>query len=204
MAIQKKSLLLSLFVLLFANAKAQTNEYHLSSPAKNIAVTVSAGKKISYTVSYKGKIVLLPSEIALGLNDGKVLGEKNTVTKTEQRSVNKDVKPLYGMAQVYKDLFNELTISFNNNYQLIFRAYNNGVAYRFVTSIPGTIQVKEENINYRFASDVEGFIQTTNSYQFSYEAEFLKRNISSLTKKNVRRYAVAGGKQRDKNCAYRG
>ena len=185
MSIQKTSLLLSLFVLVLANAKAQENEYQLSSPAKNIAITVSAGNNISYTVSYKGKSVLLPSEIALVLNDGKVLGEKNGVDKTEQRSVNKEVKPLYGMAKVYKDLFNELTISFSNNYQLIFRAYNNGVAYRFVTSIPGTIQVKEENINYRFASDLEGFIQTTNSYQFSYEAEYLKRNISTLTKKTL-------------------
>lgn len=185
MSLQKTSILCLLSLLLVANAKAQTNEYQLSSPAKNIAVTVSAGNKISYTVSYKGKTVLLPSEIALALNDGKVLGKKNTVTKTEQRSVNKEVKPLYGMAQVYKDVFNELTISFSNNYQLIFRAYNNGVAYRFVTSIPGTIQVKEENINYHFASDVEGWIQTTNSYQFSYEAEYLKRNISTLTKKTL-------------------
>jgi alpha-glucosidase len=51
--------------------------------------------------------------------------------------------------------------------------------------MPGKIQVKEEQINYRFADDVEGWIQTTQSYQFSYEAEYLKRKVSTLTKKTL-------------------
>ena len=183
--IQKTSLLCLLSLALFINATSQTNTYNLTSPDKKIAVTVSANDKVNYAVAFNGKSVLLPSDISMVLNDRKVLGTKSTITKTEKRSVNKNVKPLYGMAQVYKDLFNELTITFNGNYQLVFRAYNNGVAYRFVTSLPGRIQVKEENINYRFANDVDGWIQTTNSYQFSYEAEFLKRKISSLTKKTM-------------------
>jgi hypothetical protein len=44
------------------------------------------------------------------LGDGKVLGAHAKVSRTSTRSVNEQVKPLYGTNTTLQDHFNELTI----------------------------------------------------------------------------------------------
>lgn len=171
------------YVLLFAtstSAYAKPTVLILTSPDKNITVSINADKRITYGVNYEGKTVLLPSQLSLTLGDGKVLGVNSKVDKVAKRSVNQSIKPVYGMATAYNEVFNEMTISFKNNFKLIFRVFNNGVAYRFATALPGKIQVKEEQINYRFEQDINAWLQLTKSFNFSYEADFVQNKISSI------------------------
>ncbi len=172
-------------MLLLCVSEVRGQSYQLSSPDNRISVQLHATPDLSYSVMVNDIVVLLPSKMSLSLVDGTLLGINNEKPKASKRSVNETVKPLYGRAEVYTNVFNELTLQFNVNYQLIFRAYNNGVAYRFVTSLPGKIKVKEEQINYQFAEDISGWLQTTPTYDFSYEAEFFNKKISTLTPKNM-------------------
>ncbi len=167
-----------------ANAKKEKT-YNLSSPDKNIAVHIKVDNAITYGVSFKGRTVLLPSPLSLTLSDDKVLGINNRVARITKRSVDQKVVPLYGMAASYEDLYNEISIGFKDDFQVIFRVFNNGVAYRFVTSIPEKIKIKEEQINYCFGSDIDAWLQLTNSFNFSYEAEFLPNKISSIPEKSM-------------------
>lgn len=172
--------LLLLLAVLFGHAQAQKITHSLLSPDKAISVTINSGEKVSYEVNYKGKKILLPSEISMQIYDGKVLGEGSRVVKTSQRSVNENVRPLYGMATVYKNEFNELTLRFGNDYGLIFRVYNYGVAYRFVTSLPGRIKIKNEGINYKFDTDITAWVQPKKTALFGYEELFSNQPISSI------------------------
>ncbi len=180
-----KVVLAIFFIPVAMQASAQVPAYDITSPDKNISVHIKTGGSITYTVSFKGKKILLPSAISLSLSNGTVLGTNTKVIKTIAATVNQSIKPLYGRAAVYKEAYNELSILFKNNFRLIFRVFDNGVAYRFVTSFPGKIKIKEEEINYQFANDIEGWLQKTNSFQFSYEAEFKLSHISSLTGKSM-------------------
>ncbi|TCD28341.1 glycoside hydrolase family 97 protein [Pedobacter psychrodurus] len=166
-------------------AKAQTKLYQLLSPDTKIALNISAGATLTYSVNYNKKQVLLPSKLSVSLGDGKILGVNNKVEKILKRSVEQDIKPQYGMAANYKDVYNEIAIKFKGNYEVIFRVFNNGVAYRFKTALPGRIKVNEEQINYQLTADAEAWIQTTNSFQFSYEEQFFKKKISSLIGKPI-------------------
>ena len=185
MKIRKTLFIGFLLIALACSVNAKERTYNLSSPDKNIVVDIKVDNVISYSVNFKGKAVLLPSQLSLTLNDDKVLGTNNKVVKIAQRSVDKKVAPLYGMAASYDDLYNEISIGFRDNFQVIFRVFNNGVAYRFVTSIPGKIKIKEEQINYCFGSDIDAWLQFTNSFNFSYEAEFLPNKISSIPEKSM-------------------
>ncbi len=162
------------------SAASPSNSYTLTSPDKRISVKIEAGKIITYAVDFDGRNILQPSPLSLGLNDGKILGENNTVVRTSVKSINRNVKPLYGMATFYKDEYNELAIDLRDKFQVFFRAYNNGVAYRFVTDLPGKIKIKEEQINYRFNDDVTAWIQPTRSFLFSYEEKFASKKISTI------------------------
>ncbi|MBC7888436.1 MAG: glycoside hydrolase family 97 protein [Ferruginibacter sp.] len=164
----------------FFAAGAQADDYKLMSPDKNIAVEIKTGISITYAVSFKGKTVLLPGALSLTLGDGKQLGVNNTVVNASRRSVQQNIRPLYGMAAQYKDVYNELSIHLKENFSVIFRVYNNGVAYRFVTSLPGKIKIKEEQVNYHFEEDIDAWVQATKSFQFGYEAEYLHKKISTI------------------------
>ena len=129
----KKNLLLLLFCGLFATMSAQTET--LTSPDGKLMVKIDGSSgQLRYSVYTADNPVpfLEPSVIGLEMDDCSVLGRNPKVTKKERKSVNQEVNtPFYRKSKI-KDQYNELKISFKGNYQVIFRAYNSGVAYRFI------------------------------------------------------------------------
>ncbi|MDR0728985.1 MAG: glycoside hydrolase family 97 protein [Prevotellaceae bacterium] len=151
--------LTSLLCISVSLLQAQNNKiYRLSSPDGRIAVAVAVGQMISYTVVHDGDTLLAPSGVSMTLADGSTFGIAPKVQRASTRSVN-DVIP----ARVYKkiavpDVYNELTLKCRGDYQLLFRAYDDGVAYRFVSTAAKPFQVAAEQAEFNFAADVPAFI----------------------------------------------
>ncbi|HQH41600.1 MAG TPA: glycoside hydrolase family 97 N-terminal domain-containing protein, partial [Bacteroidales bacterium] len=178
----KKTMSLLTILLTCSPLLAQKN-VTISSPDKKIVVNVTTGNKLLYSISYQGKILLDPSPISLTLSDGKVLGQNIKLAKSPSvRSVNSQVKPLYGMAEVYPDVYNELLMDFTGGYSVVFRVYDKGVAYRLVTSFPGTIQVKNEEAVWNFPEKYQGYFHRVNGFETSFEEHYLHDAISVLDK----------------------
>lgn len=53
---------------------------------------------------------------------------------------------------------NELELRLNNGFSLLMRAYNDGMAYRFVAGRKGEMTVVEERAEFNFADDFEAYI----------------------------------------------
>lgn len=177
----KKCLLFLIFFssLLFTAAAAD-KKIQLSSPDKNIQVTIVAGSSISYQISYKNTALTLFNQLSMTLADGKELGINSSFKKSTISSVNKEVRPLFGMAAVYNDNYNQAVLEFKNNFRVEFRVYNSGVAYRFVTAIPGKIKVKDEHAEYLFDEDVPSSIMKVKSFLNSYEEHYIDGPISGM------------------------
>lgn len=145
-----KSLLLAVLSFVFAgNAFAQ--QYDVKSPDGLLKININVGTKIEYQVSHNNTALINTSEIAVALNTGITLGNGGEVSGTATRAVNDVITPLYGKNTTLTDNFNELTINFTQNYSLIVRAYNEGVAWRFVTALGGDVIVDSETANFNFA-----------------------------------------------------
>lgn len=157
-------------------AQAQT----LSSPNGTVTLTVNAGPQLRYDVQFKGRDVAKANAISLTLADGKVLGNNGKVAKRSQRSVNQTVKPPYGMAASYPDRFNELTIEFRENFSVIFRVYDSGVAYRFATRFPSNIKVKAEQAEFNFSNATHAWMQSGKGFKNYYEDRYQHREFSTL------------------------
>lgn len=171
----KKIYFVSVFLLLFGSA----NAFQVTSPNKNILVTITTGKTTTYKVSFKGKEVIQESMLSMTLGNGKVLGQNTGASKHTQRSVDKIVKPIFGMANTYRDNFNEFSLILND-YAIVFKVFDNGVAYRFETIMKGKIIVKDEQISYKFPTDVNGSLQKVAGFQTSYEDHYKDTAISYL------------------------
>ena len=105
------ALTMSLFAIVsFAAAKQQT----LLSPDGTVAVTVTTGDGIRYSVAVDGKQVLAPSTISMTLENGTVYGGGATVRKTLKSSVNRTVKAQAYRKDLVKDSFNQLELFFKD------------------------------------------------------------------------------------------
>lgn len=138
-------------------------QYTLQSPDANITVTIDADDELTYSVMHGSTQVLAPSAIAMSLDNGKVLGENPKVISTKTNSVNEVIKANFYKKAEIVDNYNELSITFQGRYKVIFRAYDDGVAYRFVTYFPGTITIESETADFNFDADYTALVPYVNA-----------------------------------------
>ncbi|HEX3006153.1 MAG TPA: glycoside hydrolase family 97 protein, partial [Bacteroidales bacterium] len=62
-----------------------------------------------------------------------------------------------------------------------FRAYNDGIAYRFITNKKGDIEVSHEDVSVRFPSNYLCHLQQTGSFKSSYEQSYTHVNSGAFT-----------------------
>jgi len=157
----KKLVLFALFM--FTVSAFAQKQYILQSPDKDITVTVEVGDQILYSVTHGNTCVLAPSVIGMKFTDGTQLGQKPVVKSAKTRSVNQSVKaPFYKRTQI-PEVFEELTLTLKGNYKVVFRAYDEGVAYRFDTDFRKPIIVENETADFNFDADYQGLIPYVNA-----------------------------------------
>ena len=153
----------ALALVLPAMVFAAKKDYQLTSPDGKLAVSVNTEKGLTYSVSLDGKTLIEPSPISMKLSDGTVFGQDVKVKKTAKRSVDENLAaPVYKKSSV-RDHFNELTLIFKE-YCVIFRAYDEGVAYRFAANRKKDFTVESEQATFRFADDWIGYIPYVRSF----------------------------------------
>ena len=105
----------------------------------------------TYSVRHRGGDLIAPSAISMSLEGGRILGRNAEVRDARRRSVDEKLTPVVKQkAAVITDRYNELTLEFKGDYAVTFRAYDDGVAYRFATSFPGQITVVSEQAEFAF------------------------------------------------------
>jgi alpha-glucosidase len=143
-----------LALALAASASAAAKEYVLLSPDKSVELKVFVGPDVTYAVAWRGRPIVVPSAVSLTVEGQGVLGKAATVRDEKRRSVDDILKPVVRQkAAEIRDRFNELTLTFEGSYALIFRAYDDGVAYRFATLFDGPITVISEQAEFAFGQD---------------------------------------------------
>lgn len=169
--------------ILFLTACGKEN-IEVVSPGSKLRVVIETKDSLSYRVLFKEKEIVKPSVIGLDV-DGKMLGVNPQIKTIHSRSVNETIKPLYGKFKSLSDNYNETRIDFEGDYSLIIRAYDEGVAYRFITNLGEKITVNNEIVNVNIANDPAVIFQETANYT-SWELMHIDYNSAS---------AIADGKR---------
>lgn len=149
----KSTKILWSFLLALSCLFVQAKEYKIASPDGKIEAVIHVNKDISYSVSFNGVNYLLPSKIAMSMDNGNIFGKDAKVKKKKNTSLNNTLFPIYGINKKIKEKYNELQIDFKRNYSVVFRAYNEGFAWRFETDFKEDIIVSGETVNYNFADN---------------------------------------------------
>lgn len=148
-----KKMFLTLAVVLSAYVASAQKHYEVISPDGSLKADVEiTDGKILYSVIKNGSVVLSPSEVAMTLSDGSVYDGTVKLRKSGKTSVDSVVEsPFYKKSHV-KENYNQLALNFKT-FDLVFRAYDAGVAYRFVSKSKTPFKVVSETAQFAFPAD---------------------------------------------------
>jgi alpha-glucosidase len=188
----KRISFVNLMMLFAVMVSAQKNQqYQLSSPNNKIQVLVDAAGQLQWSMWHDKQLVIAPSPIAMKLEGDETLGKNVSVTSSKPETVNNAIKPNFYKKDNIQDQYNQLTLNFRGDYGVIFRAYNEGVAYRFFTRRKGKTVIKNEEANFNFTADHKALIPYMWDYREgkifnnSFEALYDERRISEFAKDSL-------------------
>ena len=173
------------------NAAPQPKTYELKSPNGVIVVRIVVDGHIHWSVDHKGDAVIVPSVIGLQLEDGETLGDNARILAARSQAVNTSMTPLNYKKATIKDQYDQLTLNCKGDYSIVFRAYDDAVAYRFVTNRKSDLLVKNEEANFNFANDDKAFIpiqwdyRVGKTFNSSFEALYHEINLSQFPKDSL-------------------
>ncbi len=187
----KKFILLTFALLVSAEVFAQKS-YTLISPNGKLEVSVATQPHLSYSIKCNGEEILAPSKIGLKIYEGETLGEKSIVKRVKRTSVNEEIATKFYFRDVVLDHYNALRIEFTTRYAVEFRAYDDGVAYRFTTNLKSDFLLENEIAEFAFGKDYNGYFPytkptgTKNSKYFnSFESWYRYTSLSQFDKEKI-------------------
>jgi alpha-glucosidase len=156
-------------LLLAPSACFADHSWTLNSPSSRLEVKIEQASGISYSVLLRDKEVITPSKIDLKVADqgwlGQQVGEPVATQKSESETVNFPVPRKYRQLNTK---YNELELKFANGASLVFRAYDEGVAYRWKTAFPQEVIVEDEVAQFIFTGQPSSWFpeeESMNSHQ---------------------------------------
>jgi len=145
--------LCGLTLLGLQSALPQQKSYSVKSPDAKTEIRIGVEGHLKISILHKGTEIVSPSPISMVLAQGQTLGLNPIVKNSAPRSVKMSIEPpVAEKRKIIPDVYNELSIQFKGDYGLKIRAYDDGVAYRFVTSMPGEVTVKHEGLRINLAA----------------------------------------------------
>lgn len=150
-------------LLLIRNASfaAKEKKYVLSSPDGTLKVEISVGNELAYQVMHGNDTILSHSNIGLVLENGTIVGKTPRITGERRRKIKDNIESPFYRFKEFVATGNELDLKLKGGFGIIFRAYNEGVAYRFYTTQSSDIIIKEEQAEFNFKEDYTAYLPYT-------------------------------------------
>ncbi|HJW98947.1 MAG TPA: glycoside hydrolase family 97 protein [Terriglobales bacterium] len=157
------------------------SSYDLRSPNQKVELRIRTADRIRYDVLLNGRALLENCTLSIDI-EHKKLGLKPKVLDAKERTNNQTIKP--AVRQKFAELrdnFNELRLSLDGGYAVVFRAYNEGVAYRLETSLSAQqVKVYGEESNWNFPSNFVAYYPQEDSFFSHNERKYLPQHLSEI------------------------
>ncbi|MBK7712673.1 MAG: glycoside hydrolase family 97 N-terminal domain-containing protein [Bacteroidales bacterium] len=175
----RKLILVILFVLTATCSFAR--DYNVNSPDGRTGITVNAGTQITWSATYDGKEIFSASRIAMILEGGKILGDNEKIASASVNKLQDIIKPV--VANKRSEITNScniITLYFKSGFSVEFRAYNDGVAYRFETFFKGDITVTNEISELAFPQGSHAWYPLETSFMSHNERTFIYSSLDTI------------------------
>jgi alpha-glucosidase len=179
-------LLLFTFVVVVTKEGDAQASYDLRSPDGRIQIKIGTAGQLRYDVVLKGRPVLEDCTISLDVEHNK-LGVQPKVMDAKPRSSDQIVVPVVRQkfAKI-RDQYNELRLNMEGGYAVVFRAYNEGVAYRFETAMPQEkVKIYGEESAFNFPANFVVYYPLEESLFSHNERKYLPQHLSEIALRSL-------------------
>ena len=176
-----------LYLLFLFNAQLSA-QHVISSPDGKIKITVILKDSLTYSISYENRVILHPSNIDLRtFRNSNLSADLSTSRITKTSVIDSIISPVPEKRTVIRDRYNELNIRFKQPFSLLFRAYDDGVAYRIKTHFKDSIFIENETALFNFPEGGKLYYPEVekradaDSFHTSFESVYQYKDIDSIT-----------------------
>lgn len=127
--------------------------YTIHSPDRTIGITLTVGNRIAYEVRVDGRTVVAPTPVAMTLDDGTVWGGSAQPSRIRKGMVDTSFATPFYIKKRVADHYNWLRADFRQGFAIELRAYDDGVAYRFISTTDRSLVVASEEAGAAFPED---------------------------------------------------
>ena len=172
--------LLAVCCALLLGGAAQAKPIEVASPDGRLRLTVEVTDRIDYTLRDGDDAVLGGEGLALRLAD-RTLGERPRLRRVSRSSADELLQRINPTKNAgVRNRYNAVRLDFAGGYALEFRLFDEGAAYRFVTSLPGGIDVMEERVRFTLPSGSEAWLSEVGGFNSMYEEPYTLRQLSAF------------------------
>ena len=175
----KKIYLTALFYCLVLTAIAK--EYKVSSPDGRISVIVTKETDLKWSVTYDGKAIVSSSAASMELSGSRIPMQKDRIKKTSSDRVKETIIPVVPAkrSEILSE-YNKLEMTFTSGSAVEFRVYDDGMAYRFKSSLEGEITVEKESSELLFPAGSKSWYPLEESFMSHNERTFIPSKVDTL------------------------
>lgn len=185
----KSLALLSLFCIIYANVFAQS--YTVTKNNIQFNFSLDTNGTPTYSLTYKGKVVIAPSALGIAINDVGKLTKGFTILGSETEEFNQNWEPVWGEVKSIKNDYKSILVHLQTNsddkkaikIDLIFKVFDDGLGFRYSFPI-------QQNLNHFIVTDeLTNFQLTANHKTFwipgDYDTNEYPYTISKLSDVDV-------------------
>jgi len=157
------------------------------SPSGKICVRVWMEGTLKYSISYEGKTIIEPSAIDILLENDLSLSRNNPITSSSVKNIRDQIiSPVPEKRRIIQDIYTELSVKFRQPFQVNFRIYDDGVAYRILTRFKDPVTIINEIAEFNFPGKPSAYFPQVREkpdadiFHTSYEEEYPLRRLDSI------------------------
>lgn len=168
------------------SVSANAKDYIVTSPDSRITLNVSVNEDVRWSVSYDGKQIIDPSPVAMKLATQALPGIRPVTAKPKVTEVNTSITPVVPHKNSpVTDHYRELVIRFRQDFSLIFRVYDDGVAYRFTTSMKDEVTVTGETFGLSLPEGATAWYPLETGFMSHNECTFFPASMDTVGQKHL-------------------
>jgi alpha-glucosidase len=177
-----------------ATLASPNDQIAMSFAIQPASLTENGSGKLVYSVAFRGKPVIDNSALGLELDDNTPLGANVTVAGTQPGSGVDDYSLTNTKVSHVHEAYNSLLVNVvepnpwgrrgGRTMTVEARAYNSGVAFRYVLPRQpaiSSLHLRGESTEFRFSDDDTAWVLALPGYRSSYESEYVRLNLSALS-----------------------
>jgi len=175
-----------IIILLHLSLMASSQTERIQSPDGRIEIKVVFDGQLHWDVRKGDNQIIMPSVIGMELLSARFPEKNDKIRKFEKVSIQDTLRPAvpHKDSEIF-DICREMTIIFKSGFSIVFRAYNDGVAYRIKTDFKGNVIVLDEQAEMNMPAGSESWYPLEESFMSHNERTYIHTSLDTISDKHL-------------------